>query len=350
MKKNKLTALFMLLFLCLISYSIISQTVLSVILSKPLLILVSVLSGILLAVITNTILMKFARLVKSANFTQLLLSLITIMFGGIFGGMLALPVSSLPGWFGQYGPIIVVIFTLILCGLIFSYRKEAFSEFANRISNGKLQFSEVASRHQETALLDTSVIIDGRIADIAHCGFVPGTLIVPNFILSELQFIADSEDTQRRQRGRRGLETLSNMQKDPAVSIQITEFEVPNIREADAKLLHVALELECPILTNDYNLNKVAELQGVRILNVNDLTNAVKSILLPGEKLIVNVIQEGKEINQGVGYMEDGTMVVVENGRPYLGQQIDAVVTKILQTAAGRMIFARHEKEFGVRR
>jgi uncharacterized protein YacL len=264
--------------------------------------------------------------------------------------LLSIPVSALPGWPGQYGPIIVVILVFLLNAIAFSYRKEAFIETANRLSNGKLQISEVASQHESTALLDTSVIIDGRIADIAHCGFVPGKLIIPNFILQELQFIADSEDSQRRQRGRRGMETLSNMQKDKDISIVISEFDIPNIREADAKLMHIAMELGCPILTNDYNLNKVAELQGIRILNVNDLTNAVKSILLPGEKLTINVIQEGKDINQGVGYMEDGTMVVVENGRPYLGQEIEAVVTKILQTAAGRMIFARHEKEFGVRR
>ena len=350
MKNNKLICILIIIFLCMISYSIITQTELTSLLNKPLLIGLSVLSAIILSFICNYFLQKFAQMIKTANFTRLMMSLVTSMMGGILGGLLAIPLSSLPGWWGQYCPILIVVIVFVLSAMIFSYRMDAFCEFANRISNGKLQISEVASEHQETALLDTSVIIDGRIADIAHCGFVPGTLIVPDFILQELQFIADSEDAQRRQRGRRGLETLANMQKDPSVQIYIKEFEVPNIREADAKLLHVAIELDCPILTNDYNLNKVAELQGVRILNVNDLTNAVKAILLPGEKLLVNVIQEGKEINQGVGYMEDGTMVVVENGRPYLGQQIDVVVTKILQTAAGRMIFARHEKELGVKR
>ena len=350
MKKNILLCGLIIFFLCLMCYGILSQTSVSARFSLPVLAGISVLLGILLSFLTNWILVKSILVIKKANFTYLVLSQITFILGGFLGLLLAIPISSLPGLYGQYGPILVVALSIVINALIFSYRKDAFKDLANRLSNGKLQLSEVAGEHQETALLDTSVIIDGRIADIAHCGFVPGILIVPNFILNELQFIADSEDTQRRQRGRRGLETLANMQKDPAVAINITEFDVPNIREADAKLLHVAIELDCPILTNDYNLNKVAELQGVRILNVNDLTNAVKSILLPGEKLLVNVIQEGKEINQGVGYMEDGTMVVVENGRPYLGQQIDAVVTKILQTAAGRMIFARHEKELGVRR
>ena len=306
--------------------------------------------GILISWLFNKLMLKLIRFVKGENFTHLILILFCLSSGCICGGLLSIPVAALPGWPGKYGPIVITFLLFILYAILLSFRKEAFCEFINRITNGKIQLSEIAAEHEPTALLDTSVIIDGRIADIAHCGFVPGSLIVPNFILQELQFIADSEDAQRRQRGRRGLETLSNMQKDKAITISIVEFDIQNVREADAKLMHVAKELDCPILTNDYNLNKVAELQGIRILNVNDLTNAVKSILLPGEKLIVNVIQEGKEINQGVGYMEDGTMVVVENGRPYLGQQIDAVVTKILQTAAGRMIFARHEKELGVRR
>lgn len=350
MKDNKFIIALVILFFCLISYGIISNTILTTVLSPLFIIALSILLGVILSCLFNSIMLNFAKKIRSANFTRLVMTQIVLTFSGILGGLLSISIASLPGLWGKYGPVVIVFIVIVLNFIVFSYRKDAFIELANRISNGKLQLSEVAAEHRETALLDTSVIIDGRIADIAHCGFVPGTLIVPDFILLELQFIADSEDTQRRQRGRRGLETLTNMQKDPDIAIEIAEFEVPNIREADAKLLHIAMELDCPILTNDYNLNKVAELQGVRILNVNNLTNAVKSILLPGEKLIVNVIQEGKEINQGVGYMEDGTMVVIENGRPYLGQEIDAVVTKILQTAAGRMIFARHEKELGVRR
>ena len=350
MKNNWKPCALLILLLCLVFFGIFSNTNLKTMLSSPVLICVSVLSGIVSGIILNFLLLRFTKNIKSMNFTKLVLIVLTVCISCVTGGLLSLAIAALPGWPGQYGPLLVIVFVFILSALVFSYRMNAFVDLANRLSNGKLQISQVATEHEAMALLDTSVIIDGRIADIAHCGFVPGTLIIPSFILQELQYIADSEDTQRRQRGRRGLETLSNMQKDKSISVKISEFEVPNIREADAKLLHVAMELECPILTNDYNLNKVAELQGIRILNVNDLTNAVKSILLPGEKLIVNVIQEGKDINQGVGYMEDGTMVVVENGRPYLGQEIDAVVTKILQTAAGRMIFARHEKEFGVRR
>ncbi len=193
-------------------------------------------------------------------------------------------------------------------------------------------------------LLDTSVIIDGRIADIARTGFIPGTLLIPRFVLNELQYIADSSDSLRRQRGRRGLEVLAQLQKEPGgVPVRITDIDVEGVREVDDKLVILARQLRCPILTNDYNLNRVAELQGVRVLNVNELANAVKSALLPGETLSIRLIQEGKEPGQGVGYLDDGTMVVVENGKDYINQQVTVVVTKVLQTSAGRMIFARLE-------
>ena len=192
-----------------------------------------------------------------------------------------------------------------------------------------------------TILLDTSVIIDGRIADIAKTGFLVGTLVIPRFVLNELQYIADSAESLRRQRGRRGMEVLSQLQKDTTVPVRISDIDVDGVREVDDKLVILARQLRCPILTNDYNLNRVAELQGVPILNVNELANAVKSVLLPGEQLEVNIIQEGKESGQGVGYLDDGTMVVVEDGRSHLHTQSMVTVTKILQTAAGRMIFAR---------
>jgi uncharacterized protein YacL len=190
-------------------------------------------------------------------------------------------------------------------------------------------------------LLDTSVIIDGRISDIAKTGFLVGTLLIPRFVLNELQYIADSADSLRRQRGRRGMEVLSQLQKDTRVPVRISDIDVEGVREVDDKLVILARQLKCPILTNDYNLNRVAELQGVAVLNVNELANAVKSVLLPGETLEVDIIQEGKEIGQGVGYLDDGTMVVVEDGRDRVNSKTMVVVTKVLQTAAGRMIFAR---------
>jgi uncharacterized protein YacL len=194
-------------------------------------------------------------------------------------------------------------------------------------------------------LLDTSVIIDGRIADIARTGFLVGTLLIPRFVLNELQFIADSSDNLRRQRGRRGIEVISQLQKDTSTPLRITDMDVEGVREVDDKLVVLARQLRCPILTNDYNLNRIAELQGVSVLNVNELANAVKLVFLPGETIEVNVIQEGKESGQGVGYLDDGTMVVVEDGRNHLNKKINVTVTKVLQTAAGRMIFARLEKE-----
>ncbi len=197
------------------------------------------------------------------------------------------------------------------------------------------------SKMNRTILLDTSVIIDGRIADIASTGFLPGTLLIPRFVLNELQYVADSPDGLRRQRGRRGMDVLSTLQKDPNVMVRISDIDVDGIREVDSKLVVLGRQLKCPVLTNDYNLNKVAELQGVTVLNINELANAVKSVVLPGEVLHISIIQEGKEREQGVGYMEDGTMVVVENGREEIGEYTDVSVTKVLQTAAGRMIFAR---------
>jgi uncharacterized protein YacL len=194
-------------------------------------------------------------------------------------------------------------------------------------------------------LLDTSVIIDGRIADVARTGFLPGSLLIPHFVLNELQYIADSADSLRRQRGRRGMEVLATLQREPGIPVRITDVDVEGVRDVDDKLVILAKQMHCPILTNDFNLNRIAELQGVTILNINELANAVKSVLLPGEMLYVRVIQEGKESNQGVGYLEDGTMVVIENGREYIDNEVNVLVTKVLQTAAGRMIFARPERE-----
>ena len=190
-------------------------------------------------------------------------------------------------------------------------------------------------------VVDTSSIIDGRIADICQTGFVAGPLLVPRFVLRELQHIADSSDSMRRGRGRRGLDILNKLQKDATVPLVIHEDDGEPGVEVDALLVMLARQLQCPILTNDYNLNRVAGLQGVKVLNVNELANAVKSIVLPGQELSLKVIQEGKEVGQGVGYLEDGTMVVVENGRRAIGTTVTVMVSRVLQTAAGRMVFAQ---------
>ena len=195
-------------------------------------------------------------------------------------------------------------------------------------------------------IVDTSVIIDGRITEIVESGFLEGPLVLPRFVLRELQLIADSIDSMKRTRGRRGLEVLSKLQE--FTSVEISERDYPDIVGAavDAKLVRLAQELKGKLVTNDYNLNKVAHVEGVTVLNINELANAVKPVVLPGEELHVQVIREGKEQHQGVGYLDDGTMIVVENGRRLIGTAVDVAVTSVLQTVAGRMIFARLKREY----
>ena len=200
-------------------------------------------------------------------------------------------------------------------------------------------------QREETVLLDTSVVIDGRIADICQTKFIEGRFFAPRFVLKELQQIADSQDPIKRNRGRRGLDVLARLQKIPQVDMKISEEDFPDVKEVDAKLVKLAKLIGAKILTNDFNLNKIAELQGVRVLNINELANALKPVVLPGELLEARVIKEGKEYNQGVAYLDDGTMVVVEQGRSLIGQTVRVLVTSVLQTAAGRMIFAKSEVE-----
>ena len=198
-------------------------------------------------------------------------------------------------------------------------------------------------------ILDTSVIIDGRIADICQTGFLTGEFIVPRFVLGELQYIADSDDLIKRSRGRRGLDILNKIQKQiDHITVSIYEEDFPGISEVDSKLVKLAQVLGAKVVTNDFNLNKICELQGVGVLNINDLANAVKMVLLPGEELSVQIIKEGKEPHQGIAYLEDGTMIVVDQGHSFLGGKIDIVVTSVLQTSAGRMIFAKSKKMVNV--
>ena len=193
-------------------------------------------------------------------------------------------------------------------------------------------------------VLDTSVIIDGRIFDICQTGFIEGSLIIPNFVLEELRHIADSSDDLKRNRGRRGLDILNKIQKELSMDVQIYEKDFPDIAEVDSKLLKLAQVLNGKVITNDYNLNKVAEFQGVPVLNINELANAIKPVVLPGEDMNIQIIKDGKESGQGVAYLDDGTMIVVEGGRRHIGENIDVTVTSVLQTAAGRMIFAKQKE------
>jgi uncharacterized protein YacL len=194
---------------------------------------------------------------------------------------------------------------------------------------------------RDIKVLDTSVIIDGRIADVAETGFLTGTLVVPQFILRELQQVADSPDSSKRQRGRRGLDMLNRLQNNASLDIQISEADFPSVREVDLKLIELGKQLDAVIVTNDFNLNKVAQLRGVNVLNINELANALKPVVLPGEAMRVFILKEGKEYNQGVAYLDDGTMVVVDNARRLIGKNADIAVTSVLQTTAGKMIFGK---------
>jgi len=202
----------------------------------------------------------------------------------------------------------------------------------------------LGSRPGESAnlnVLDTSVIIDGRITDVIESGFMPGAVIIPRFVLKEIQLVADSSNPLKRNRGRRGLEILNKIQKSALARVEIWEKDYDDIPTVDEKLLRLSKELGASLVTNDYNLNQVAELQGIKILNLNNLANALKAVVLPGELLPVQVVKEGKEPGQGVGYLDDGTMVVVENGRSHIGEGLEVLITSVLQTAAGRMIFGK---------
>ncbi len=200
-----------------------------------------------------------------------------------------------------------------------------------------------AVNNDDKKILDTSVIIDGRIEDICETGFLSGTLIAPRFVLLELQRIADSSDSLKRTRGRRGMDILHKIQKRPNINVQISEIDYPDVKEVDSKLLCLAKELKAKVMTNDFNLNKLAQLEDVGILNINELAEALKPVVLPGEEMQVHIIKEGKEYSQGVGYLDDGTMVVVDNGYDYIGRRVKTIVTSVLQTTAGRMIFTRLE-------
>jgi uncharacterized protein YacL len=264
-------------------------------------------------------------------------------FGAAVGLMLALflafPLSFLPGDIGRYAPLITALILGIGGAAAGSIKRADLGALAGEIRQGRRE-----KLGEERALLDTSVIIDGRVADVVKAGFIRGTLVVPRFILAELQHFADSSDNSRRERGRRGLEILAKMQKESTVRIELLEAD-PAGAGADGKLVSLARSMGVPIMTNDYGLNRVAELQGITVLNVNDLAKAVRPVVLPTDELTVRVSQEGREPGQGVAYLEDGTMVVVEGGVRYLDSDVTVTVMRVLQTVGGRMIFAQPKGE-----
>jgi uncharacterized protein YacL len=264
-----------------------------------------------------------------------------LLLGLLMGLLLGLPLSSLPSPYGEWMPLAVsAVLGLGMLGLTVVKRNDLLEAVE---ALGVLPRGRDEAPPQPvgpTIIVDTSAIIDGRIADIADSGFLFGVLVVARFVLVELQHIADHSDTAKRNRGRRGLEILAALQKGDRIPVEISEQDFPEIGEVDQKLIALAMARGGAILTNDYNLNRVAELQGLRVLNVNHLANAVKPAFLPGEELHVRVIQEGKEAGQGVAFLDDGTMIVVEGGDRFLDREVDVTVSRVLQTVAGRMVFA----------
>ncbi|MCY4409380.1 MAG: PIN domain nuclease [Caldilineaceae bacterium] len=284
---------------------------------------------------------------------QLMAATVGLAIGLAIAALLAYPLSLLPKPFGTILPFVGVIVMGYLGVTMMVLRHREVLNFFQFPFGGesnpdlpKLPLLDKSGRKQysDMMLLDTSVIIDGRIADVAETGFLWAILAVPRFILNELQYIADSAEVLRRNRGRRGLEILDRLQQIDEVEIVFLDQDPAEAQQVDEKLVYLGREMSAAIVTNDYNLNRVAKLQGVRVLNINELANAVKSVVLPGEEMMIHVIQEGKEMNQGVGYLDDGTMVVVEQGRRHMGARISVRVTKVLQTNAGRLIFAVPEE------
>jgi uncharacterized protein YacL len=259
-----------------------------------------------------------------------------LIVGLLIGVLLAWPLSLLP-FFGGFLPIVAsLVLGYLGMTTVVSHKRDVF-----QVLSISRELARPRSGETNKSLVDTSAIIDGRIADIGQTGFLPGSLVVPRFVLHELQRIADSADPVRRGRGRRGLDVLDRLQKQQRAPFELLESELEAGRDVDSQLVTMARSMKCSIITTDYNLNRVAAIQGVSVLNVNELANALKAAVLPGEEMAVRIIQEGKEYGQGVGYLEDGTMVVVENGRRYLDREVDIVVVRVLQTAAGRMVFAQ---------
>lgn len=266
-----------------------------------------------------------------------------LLLGLTMGLLLGLPLAYLPDPYGWVLPIgVSIVLGFGMMGLTVAKRGDL-SRGLRDLGSGRRSASPAESVERSDGppvYVDTSAIIDGRITDVAAAGFLIGTLVVPRFVLEELQGIADHGDTARRTRGRRGLEILSQLQKDPRVSFELSDEDAPAIDEVDAKLVSLARSRNGAVLTTDYNLNRVAQLQGVRVLNLNHLANALKPAFLPGEEMRVKVIQQGKEAGQGVAYLDDGTMIVVEGGGSHLQREVNVTVTRVLQTVAGRMVFA----------
>jgi len=280
---------------------------------------------------------RFTTRITKMSLKDIVTSCIGLLIGLIIANLIGLSVTG----YGILGTFIVFLLNIVFG--VLGYRIAAIKKdeigfdtiFENRKGNGK------NISYGKPKILDTSVIIDGRILDLLKTGFIEGKIIIPNFVLEELRHIADSADSLKRNRGRRGLDILNEIQKQQLVNVEIIEYEFKEQLEVDVKLLKMAEKIDAFVVTNDFNLNKVAEFQGVKVLNINELSNAIKPVVLPGEDMTVTIIKSGKELGQGIAYLNDGTMIVIDGGNKYIGETINVTVTSVLQTAAGRMIFGK---------
>lgn len=315
------------------------------------LVFITILFGLIFFLLSPYIYKGITKLIEYAEKSIQKLSASEIIFGAV-GVIIALIITSLVGMplnriekIPVVGQVLFILFNIIgaIIGADVAIKKK--EDIYNIIASMKKAPKDKKAKTKAIAkVLDTSVIIDGRIFDICETGFVEGPLVIPNFVLDELRHISDSSDSLKRNRGRRGLDILNKIQKELAIEVQIWEGDFPEIAEVDSKLLKLAQKLGGKVVTNDYNLNKVAEFQGVPVLNINELANAIKPVVIPGEEMRIPIIKDGKESGQGIGYLDDGTMIVVEGGRRFIGEELDVTVTSVLQTAAGRMIFAKQKE------
>lgn len=313
-----------------------------------------ILFGIIFFLLSSVLYKGIEKLVIIVEKNTQKITVSEILFG-VSGALIALiltmlflsPINKMLGEINQIvSSVVFVVINLVavIIGVNVSLKKkddmiQFFKGFKKDGNKDKKTKSKSTAK-----VLDTSVIIDGRIFDLCQTGFIEGPLVIPNFVLDELRHVSDSADSLKRNRGRRGLDVLNRIQKELTIEVENWEGDFPEVAEVDIKLLKLAQKLGGKVVTNDYNLNKVAEFQGVPVLNINELANAIKSVVLPGEEMQLTVVKDGKETGQGVAYLEDGTMIVVEGGRKYIGAQINVAVTSVLQTAAGRMIFAKKKE------
>lgn len=327
-------------------------------------IIISFIFGLILYIISPAIYKSISNLIEYIEKNMQKMSITEIIYGAV-GAIIALilmafiarpinniqlnniPLNNIP--FGAILFMLLNLISAIIGAEIMIKKKDDITSLLVNVRKPVVKEKKAKEVTKETKevikgipkVLDTSVIIDGRIFDICETGFIEGPLVIPNFVLDELRHISDSSDSLKRNRGRRGLDILNKIQKELPIETQIVDDDFPKIAEVDAKLLKLAQKIEGKVITNDYNLNKVAEFQGVPVLNINELSNAIKPVVLPGEEMVIAIVKDGKESSQGVAYLDDGTMIVVEGGRKYIGQTTQVIVTSVLQTAAGRMIFAK---------